>query len=68
MRRQQHGRAALNGFDHLGLKRIEFEIEFGGDGGKADIAIKSGQQPALAGALLKNGGIGGKILTHEDAR
>ena len=60
MRRQQHGRAALDGFDHIGLEDVEFEIEFGGDGGEADIAIKPGKQPALAGALLKNRGIGGE--------
>ena len=68
MRRQQHGCAALNGLDHIGFEYVEFEIEFGGDGSEADIAIKAGKQAALAGALLKNRGIGENILTHEDAR
>ena len=68
MRRKQNGCAALDGFDHVRFKHVEFEIEFGGDSGEADIAIKPGKQPALAGALLKNREVGGKVLTHEDAR
>ncbi len=67
MRRQQHASTPLNSVGHFRFKRIELQIELGGDGGQADIAINTGQQLALTGALLKDRGIGGKVLTHGNA-
>jgi hypothetical protein len=62
--RRQQGGAPLDRLGDIRFKRMDLQIEFGGDGGEADVAIETGQEAALAGSLLEDRRMDGKVLTH----
>src|SRR5208283_544750 len=62
-RRHQRG-APFDGLGYLGLKRIDRQIEGGGDGGETDLAAMTGEEDVVSGCLLGGLAIGGTVLTH----
>ena len=62
--RREIARAALHRLAELRLERGRGQVEFGGDGGEADVAIEARQQTAAAGRDFDDVGGGREILTH----
>jgi hypothetical protein len=63
-REEKRRSARFDGLGYFRLKRIDMHVEFGGDGGKTNLAVETGQGLVLAWLLLRGLRIGGRVLTH----